>query len=498
MTQLLLGIDLGTASSKGVLTTPDGEIVATAVRPRPQSMSMPFPGWAEVDAESVWWADVVALSQELVPQAGSAEIAAMCVSGVGPCLLLTDDAGRPVRPAILYGIDSRATAEIAELDERLGTAEVLERCGTPLTTQAVGPKALWVQRHEPEAWERAGRWFNSSSFVAHRLTGEYVFDHHTASQSVPLYDIEATGWCQPWYDEVMGQLEAPRLVWSAEIVGQVSAEAARETGLPEGTAVCAGTVDAWAEAFSGGVRSPGDLMLMYGSTMFFVQELSALARHSQLWNTMGVDPGSKCLAAGMSTSGSLTGWVQSLVGDVSFGQLVDEAAATPPGADGLLLLPYFSGERTPIFDHHARGVIAGLTLRHQRGHVFRAVYEGIAFGIRQILDLLDTEKNPVKRLVAVGGGTQGRLWTQVVSDVTGREQEVPEQTIGASYGDALMAAIGCGLVPAETNWARVADVIEPNPDVRPLYDELFDLYTSLYPATKEHVHALARIQELGS
>ena len=493
MTQLLLGIDLGTASSKGVLTTPDGEIVATAVRPRPQSMSMPFPGWAEVDAESVWWADVVALSRELVPQAGPAEIAALCVSGVGPCLLLTDDAGRPVRPAILYGIDSRATAEIAELDERLGTAEVLERCGTPLTTQAVGPKALWVQRHEPEVWERAGRWFNSSSFVAHRLTGEYVLDHHTASQSVPLYDIEATTWCQPWYDEVMGQLEAPRLVWSAEIVGRVSAEAARETGLPEGTAVCAGTVDAWAEAFSGGVRSPGDLMLMYGSTMFFVQELSALARHSQLWNTMGVDPGSKCLAAGMSTSGSLTGWVQSLVGDVSFGQLVDEAAATPPGADGLLLLPYFSGERTPIFDHHARGVIAGLTLRHQRGHVFRAVYEGIAFGIRQILDLLDTEKNPVKRLVAVGGGTQGRLWTQVVSDVTGREQEVPEQTIGASYGDALMAAIGCGLVPAETNWARVADVIEPNPDVRPLYDELFDLYTSLYPATKEHAHALARI-----
>ena len=496
MTQLLLGIDLGTGSSKGVLTTPDGEIVATAVRPRPQSMSMPHPGWAEVDAESVWWADVVALSQELVPQAGSAEIAAMCVSGVGPCLLLTDDGGRPVRPAILYGIDSRATAEITELDERLGSAEVLERCGTPLTTQAVGPKALWVQRHEPEAWERTARWFNSSSFVAYRLTGEYVLDHHTASQCVPLYDIEANTWCRPWYEEVMGEIDAPRLVWSADIVGSVSTEVARETGLPEGTSVCAGTVDAWAEAFSGGVRSPGDLMLMYGSTMFFVQELSALARHSQLWNTMGVDPGSKCLAAGMSTSGSLTGWVQNLVGDVPFEQLVEEAAAVPPGSDGLLLLPYFSGERTPIFDHHARGVIAGLTLRHQRGHVFRAVYEGIAFGIRQILELLDTEKNPVKRLVAVGGGTQGRLWTQVVSDVTGREQEVPEQTIGACFGDALMAAIGYGLVPPDTNWARLAHVIEPNPDVRPLYDGLFDLYTSLYPATKEHTHALARIQAL--
>lgn len=498
MTSLLLGIDLGTASSKGVLTTPNGRVVATAVRSRPRSMSMPVPGWAEADAEGVWWEDVIALSRELVPQAAGARIAALCVSGVGPCLVLTDDQGHPVRPSILYGIDSRATAEIAELNERLGESSVLERCGTPLTTQAVGPKALWVQRHEPAAWQRASRWFNSSSFVAFRLTGEYVLDHHTASQCVPLYDIEASTWFEPWYDEVMGRIARPRLVWPAEIIGSVMQSAAVETGLPAGTPVCAGTVDAWAEAFSGGVRAPGDLMLMYGSTMFFVQELSALARHPQLWNTKGIDPGSKCLAAGMSTSGSLTGWVQGLVGDVPFEQLVEEAAAVPPGSNGLLLLPYFSGERTPIFDHQARGVIVGLTLGHHRGHLFRAVYEGIAFGIRQILELLDTEANQVKRIVAVGGGTQGRLWTQVVSDVTGREQEIPEHTIGASYGDALMAAIGCGLVPPQTNWARVARTVEPNLATRPLYDELYELYTSLYPTTRDHAHALARVQELGA
>ncbi len=498
MTSLLLGIDLGTASSKGVLTTPDGEILATAARPRPHSVSMPVPGWAEVDAEQVWWEDVVSLTRELLSQAGDAGIAGLCVSGVGPCLVLTDDLGRPVRPAILYGIDSRAVAEIAELNGRLGDAAVLDRCGTPLTTQAVGPKALWVQRHEPEAWRRATRWFNSSSLVAFRLTGEYVLDHHTASQCVPLYDIENGTWFEPWYDEVMGKIARPRLVWPAEIIGSITQRAAEETGLPPGTPVCAGTVDAWAEAFSGGVRSPGDLMLMYGSTMFFVQELTALARHPQLWNTKGIAPESKCLAAGMSTSGSLTGWVQSLVGDVPFEQLVEEASAVPAGSDGLLLLPYFSGERTPIFDHQARGVIAGLALGHQRGHLFRAVYEGIAFGIRQILELLDTEANPVKRIVAVGGGTQGRLWTQIVSDVTGREQEIPEHTIGASYGDALMAAIGSGLVPPQTNWARVAHTVAPNPATRPLYDELYELYTSLYPATRDHAHALARIQELGA
>lgn len=495
MTQLLLGIDLGTGSSKGVLTTPDGVIVATAVRPRPQSMSMPHPGWAEVDAAATWWADVVALSRELLTQAGDSEIAAMCVSGVGPCLLLTDHEGRPVRPAILYGIDSRATAEIAELEHRYGIDAVLQRSGTPLTSQAVGPKALWVQRHEPEAWQRSSRWFSASSFIAFQLTGDYVLDHHTASQCVPLYDLEATSWYEPWYADVMGALEAPRLVWPAEVIGSVTARAAEETGLPAGTPVCAGTVDAWAEAFSGGVRAPGDLMLMYGSTMFFVQELTAIARHPQLWNTMGIDVGSHCLAAGMSTSGSLTGWVQTLVGDIPFDTLVEEATKVPAGADGLLVLPYFAGERTPIFDPRARGVIAGLTLRHQRGHLFRAVYEGIAFGIRQILELLDTPSNPVLRLVAVGGGTQGRLWTQIVSDVTGRTQEVPAETIGASYGDALMAAIGSGLTAPETNWARIAHVITPNLDVRPLYDEMYDLYGSLYPATTAHTHALARIQE---
>lgn len=494
--QYLLGIDLGTASSKGVLTTPDGEILATTTRPRPHSMSLPAPGWAEMDPR-IWWDDVVAISRELTGRVGSDTVAAITVSGMGPCLLLTDEVGEPVRPAILYGIDMRATTEIAELTERLGAAAVLERCATPMTTQAVGPKALWVQRHEPEIWDCARRWFNSSSYAAFRLTGEYVLDHHTASQCVPLYGIHSESWYQPWYEEVMGSMPQPRLAWPAEVVGSVTSRAAEQTGLRPGTPVCAGTVDAWAEALSGGVRAPGDLMLMYGSTMFFVQQLRAAAPHSQLWNTVGVDPGSRCLAAGMSTSGSLTDWIREMVGDVPFETLVEEAAATPPGADGLLLLPYFAGERTPIFDRHARGVIAGLTLRHRRGHLFRAVYEGIAFGIRQILELLDTPANPVQRLVAVGGGTQGRLWTQIVSDVTGREQEVPEQTIGASYGDALMSAIGSGLASPDTDWSRVAQVIGPDATVRPLYDELFHQYTAMYPATREQVHALARLQGNG-
>ena len=167
-----------------------------------------------------------------------------------------------------------------------------------------------------------------------------------------------------------------------------------------------------------------------------------------------------------------------------FAQLLAEAEATPPGADGLVVLPYFAGERTPIFDPSARGVVAGLSLRHGRGHLFRGVYEGIGYGIRQILDLLDTAGGPAGRIVAVGGGTQAALWTQVVSDITGREQILPAETIGASYGDALLAAIGTGLVPANTDWSRAARTVVPDRSRSELYDRLFETYRSLYPATR--------------
>jgi xylulokinase len=331
--------------------------------------------------------------------------------------------------------------------------------------------------------------------VIARLTGEYVLDHHTASQWDPLYDLGERDWARDWAEEVAPGIELPRLAWAAESVGTVGAAAAEATGLPEGTPVSAGTVDAWAEAFSAGVRRPGDLMLMYGSTMFFVQVLEAQMAQAGLWTTAGVDAGSYTVAAGMATSGSLTGWVQELTGGASFEDLVREAAEVPPGADGLVMLPYFAGERTPIYDPRARGVIAGLTLRHRRGHLFRAVYEGIAFGIRQILDHIDAAAGPPERIFAVGGGTQGGLWTQIVSDITHREQLVPSEAIGASYGDALLAAIGTGLAPADADWSQVGTQVKPDRAHRELYDELYDTYGELYPAVRTQLHRLAAVQE---
>ncbi|NUR08291.1 MAG: FGGY-family carbohydrate kinase [Nocardioidaceae bacterium] len=493
MTDLLLGIDIGTGSSKGVLVGPDGDLVATASRRH--AMDLPRPGHAEMDADRIWWDDVVSLCRELVLHAHDRRVVGMCVSGIGPCLLPADADGAALRPAILYGVDSRASAEIEELTERFGADAVVARCGKVLSSQSVGPKLLWVRRHEPDVWARTRRWYGCSSFVVGRLTGEYVLDHHTASQCDPLYDLGAQDWAHDWVHEVVGDLPMPRLVWPSEVVGCLTERAAEQTGLPAGIPVSAGTVDAWAEAFSCGVRRPGDLMLMYGSTMFFIQVLDEVRTHRSLWTTMGVDPGVPTLAAGMATSGSLTAWLQELTGGASFGELVAEASAVPPGAEGLVILPYFAGERTPIFDPRARGVVAGLSLRHGRGHLFRAVYEGIAFGIRQTLELMQDAGGEATRLVAVGGGTQGGLWTQIVSDVIGRAQQVPAQTIGACYGDALLAAVGTGLVPPDTDWATVADRVEPEPGNADTYAELYETYTSLYPATLEQVHRLARFQE---
>ncbi|NDL58040.1 FGGY-family carbohydrate kinase [Phytoactinopolyspora mesophila] len=492
MDELLLGIDMGTGSSKGVLSTPDGRIVATAARSH--AMSLPRPGWAEVDAEAVWWNDVTSLARELVGRSSGARIAGVCVSGVGPCLVLCTADVQPVRPAILYGIDTRATAEIEGLTDRFGADEVLRRCGKALSSQAVGPKLLWARRNEPASWQRTARWYSSSSFITARLSGEYVLDHLTASQCDPMYDIHARDWNREWADEVAGGLPLPQLAWSGEVVGKVTGRAAAETGLAEGTPVSAGTVDAWAEAFSAGVREPGDLMVMYGSTAFFVGLLTEPRADPVLWTTAGVEPGTYTLAAGMATSGSLTGWLQELVGGVAYEQLVEEASQVPPGSEGLMMLPYFAGERTPHFDSRARGVVAGLSLRHGRGHLFRAAYEGIAFGTRQILELLDDD-GPPARLIAVGGGTQSPLWTQIVSDVSGREQAIPKETIGASYGDALLAGIGVGLLEPGTNWSRISHTVTPDDSTRDVYDSLYETYLELYPATRPHVHQLAQLQE---
>jgi xylulokinase len=481
-----LGIDIGTSSTKAVLAAPDGTVLAG--RSIPHGLDLPGPGLAEQDAERVWWGEVTEACRSLA----GAEVSAVTVSGLGPCVLPCDEQVRPLRPGILYGIDTRAEAEINELNQRLGTAEILARGGSALSSQAGGPKILWLRRHEPAVWTRTRFVHSAHTFVLHRLTGRYLMDHHTASQYDPLYDMAAGDWNRDWAPVVAGQVELPGLIWPGELAGQITEAAAAATGLPPGTPVAAGTIDAWAEAYSAGVTAPGDLMIMYGSTMFLVLCAVRPAFHHGIWTTEGIAPGLPTYAAGMATSGSLIRWLGELTG-LSDGDAMAAAARVPPGADGLLCLPYFAGERSPLFDPRARGTFAGLTLRHGRGHLIRAGYEAVAYGVRHNLEVMSGLGVRPGRAVAVGGGTTGDLWTQIVSDVTGLAQEVPVVTTGAAYGDALLGAVAAGLTGPGTRWNRARQVIGPGPDAA-RYRDGYAAYRELGTRVEPVSHRLAAEQ----
>jgi xylulokinase len=492
MTSLVLGIDIGTSSSKGVLTTSEGEIIVSSEKSH--ELSLPLPGWAEHDAERIWWGDFVSLCKELLQQAHQ-PIEAVCVSGIGPCFLPADERGNPLRPAILYGIDTRATREIEDLTREFGAERILARGGSPLTSQSIGPKLLWLRRNEPEIWQRTRQLLMASSFIVERLTGQYVLDHHSASQCDPLYDIHENRWIEEWAAEVAPGLELPQLLWPSQIAGYVTEAASALAGLPAGIPVATGTIDAWSEALSVGVSEPGDLMLMYGTTMFLVEVQREVLIHPSLWSTVGVFAGTHTLAAGMATSGALTAWFRQITGNPPYEDLLAEAQQVAPGSDGLVVLPYFAGERTPLFDPQARGIVCGLTLRHGRGHIYRALLEATAYGIRHILEVMREAGGDIKRLVVVGGGTKGGIWTQIVSDVIGLSQDIPEKTIGASYGDAFLAALAAGLVQQDASWNPITARVQPDNVTRARYNELYEIYRQLYPATIKQVHALATIQE---
>jgi xylulokinase len=491
VTGVVIGLDIGTSSTKAVAVRADGTVLAT-VRGE-HGVDQPRSGWFEQDAEAVWWEQSAALLRELTStdEVRTATIVGISVSGMGPCLLLCDAKGTPLRPGILYGIDARATDEISELNAAFGSAQILARGGSALSSQAVGPKLLWAQRNEPAIWAETAMWFTTSSFLIHRLTDRYVLDHHSASQCDPMYDMAARNWASDWAVELSAGVELPELIWSDEVAGRVTAAAAAYTGLPAGVPVLGGTVDAWAEAHSVGVRADGDLMLMYGSTMFLIGIDAGVDAHPGLWRTVGVSAKTTSLAAGMATSGLLTTWVADLA-NRPVAELALAAEAIEPGSDGLVLLPYFAGERSPVFDPGARGVALGLTLAHTAPHWMRATYEAIAMGVRHNLEAFDASRTAGTpwRAVAVGGGAAGRLWPQVVSDVTGRVQYLPEQTIGACYGDALLAATSLGLVAQDTDWTRIEREITPRPELAELYDRRYEIYRELYPATRELISRL--------
>ena len=396
---------------------------------------------------------------------------------------------------MLYGVDNRAAREVAALTDEIGESTILQKCGNALTSQSVGPKILWLRRKHPDLFARTAHVLTSTSYLVMKLTGEIVIDHYTGAGFSPLYDVHRLGWRDELCPGIVPLDRLPRLLWSTEIAGQVTESAAAETGLAAGTPVIAGTVDAAAEACSVGVSETGDMMMMYGSTIFIIALTEGPVLDPRLWYAPWLYPGQHASMAGLATSGTLTHWfrdqfARELQRSEAFPLLAAEAESSPPGAKGLLFLPYFSGERTPIHDPDAKGAYFGLNLTHGRGDLFRALIEGIAYGTGHVVDTYEELGQRPRRVLAVGSGTKNRVWLQATSDITGLPQILCEKTLGASYGDAFLAANAIGAVGVDeiAKWNPVVRTVEPEPVEA--YNRQYILFRRLYEQTKDIAAAL--------
>lgn len=505
----LIGVDIGTYSAKGVLVHSDGTVLATHTVE--YELRIPQPGWAEHDAELDWWRSFTAISRGLLEKSGveAEAVAAVGCSAIGPTMLPVDGAGRPLRPAILYGIDTRSWREVAELNERLGPEAIFESTGKPLTTQSNGPKILWFKRNEPELFSRTDKILTATGYLTYRLTGDYTLDIYSAAAFDPMFDIPTLHWSKERVEEICDPALLPALHWPTEVVGEVHRRASEETGLAVGTPVIAGTIDASAEAYSVGVTEPGATMLMYGTTLFIINVTDGWRSHRKLWSSPYLQKGRYVMTGGLATSAALTRWFRDQFAGLelqeeragginAYQALAEQVEKVPPGSNGLVVLPYFSGERTPINDPKARGVIAGLTLSHSRADVYRALLEGVAYALRHNLETMQEAGADLTRLVAVGGGTKNRAWLQLISDCLGKPQHLPANIVGASLGDAFLAGLGVGLFddlrPLQEKWVKWDRVIEPNMDRHARYNDYYPIYRRTYENLAGELRLLADLQ----
>ena len=494
--QYFLGIDIGTYESKGILTDKNGNVVASATNPH--KMLVPEPGWAEHRPEEDWWNDFVKITKKILKASkiNPGDISCIATSAIGPCMLPVSYEGDPLMNAVLYGVDTRAEKEIKELNREIGKEKILQNCGNALTSQSVGPKILWLKKNCPEIYKKAGKILSSTSYLVQKLTGESVIDHYTAANFTPLYDIKNLKWTDALTKNIIEIERLPKLMWTTEIAGYVSKAASKETGLAIETPVTVGTIDAAAEAISVGVCSAGDMMMMYGSTIFIIQVTNEKIIDGRLWYAPWLFKGLHGSMAGLATSGTLTHWfrdnfAKEIPKDKAFEILAAEAAQSPPGSKGLIVLPYFSGERTPIHDPKARGTIFGLDLTHNRGDIFRAFLEGIAMGTAQVFETYEAIGQKPKKVMAVGGGTKNNIWMQATSDFSQIDQVISEKSTGASYGNAFLAALAVGAVSQRdiTNWNPALSKIKTQHST--LHAEKNKLFRQLYERSKEIAHAVA-------
>jgi len=489
-TQYFLGIDTSTTSSKALIMNEHGEVMAVALSPH--TLQTPKPLWSEQDPRE-WWEAVGASIRSVLETAGMGgeRIGAVGLTGQMHGLVLLDDAGNVLRPAILWN-DQRTQSQCDEIHARLGKEKFIQITGNVALTGFTAPKILWVKENEPEVFAKARHVLLPKDYIRYRLTGEYAMDKADGAGTV-LFDLKK----RDWSSAVLEALEIdpswmPRTFEGPEFTGYVNEEAASLTGLKVGTPVAAGGGDQAAQAVGVGAVEPGIVGLTVGTSgVVFATMPSALIEpegrlhafcHAVpgLWHFMGVM---------LSAAGSLQWYRDALAPDISFDDLLKEAATVPAGSEGLQFLPYLSGERTPHPDPLARGAFIGLTLRHSRAHMTRALLEGVSFGLKDSFTLIrNAGLGAIIQVRASGGGTKGALWRQILASVLEAELVTVNTTEGAAYGAALLAGVGAGVWVDVSSACRecikITGSTPPDSAQVEIYRRAYPVYQELYPALK--------------
>lgn len=491
----LLGIDIGTTATKVSVAALDGAIVAEGGAPC--TVDSPDPGTAQVDPAQ-WWDNIRDLVPQVLGQAGiqPGDIDAVGVSGMVPALLCLDADDNPLGPSIQQN-DSRAWHQIAALADTLDTADVLRRTGSDITTQSIGPKVQWLRRHRPDQIARTSRICGSYDWIVAKLTHTPSIEANWALES-GLFDVTTGDWAEDILDAAGVERDwlAP-IGRSHELLGQVTPAAADATGLRAGTPVTAGAADHIASAFSAGLVTDGDLLVKLGGAGDILLSLSEPVVDARLFLDHHLVPGLWLLNGCMAASGSLLRWFQrELAEGTDFADLDRRADALPAGSDGLVCLPYFLGEKSPINDPQARGAFIGLHLGQTQTHLYRSVLEAVAYGFNHHIDVFTERGLPITRVRVTNGGSKSRLWRQIVADVTGLPLESLVDHPGSGLGSAFAAGVAVGLLEWSDidRFARVAEVIQPNPATRDVYAETYDVYRQLHPAIAPLSHRLAALE----
>ncbi|MBN1922107.1 MAG: xylulokinase [Anaerolineae bacterium] len=485
-----LGLDISTTGSKALLMDATGTVAGVAVSPH--TLQTPKPLWSEQDPHE-WWQAATSCIRRVLAESGvsGSDVAAVGLTGQMHGLVLLDAQGEVLRPAILWN-DQRTQAQCDEIHRRLGREHFIQVTGNVALTGFTAPKILWVKENEPDLYARAAQVLLPKDYVRYRLTGAYAMDKADGAGTV-LLDLRA----RDWSDEVLAALEIPRawmppLYEGPEITSTLTPAAAAVTGLLAGTPVMAGGGDQAAQAVGVGAVEPGVVALTVGTSgVVFATTPTALIEpqgrlhafcHAVpgLWHFMGVM---------LSAAGSLQWYRDTLAPQMSFTELLEEAVSIPSGSEGLQFLPYLSGERTPHPDPLARGAWVGLTLRHNRAHLTRALLEGVSFGLKDSFTLIkEAGLGQIRQVRASGGGTKGALWRQILASVLETELVTVNTTEGAAYGAALLAAVGAGQWPdvptACAAAIQITGKVEPDPAQVEVYINTYPIYRGLYPALR--------------